>query len=108
MHFMKKCQCLLTITLNKLHSCDSSSCSPNQTIKVLITGKRIVGYGLEIPVEYVFNGNEEALQWAKKKLDNIDENVSKKVGRCLKEKFECAISNLWFLFCFTSLSATGR
>ena len=41
-------------------------------------------YGLEIPVEYVFNGNEKDLQWAKKNLDNIDANVNKKVGRCLK------------------------
>ena len=54
---------------------------------MLVTGKRInrnAGYGLEIPVEYVFNSNEKDLQWAKKNLDNIDENVNKKVGRCLK------------------------
>ena len=60
---------------------------PNHTIKVLVTGKRInhgAGYGLEIPVEYVFNGNEKALQWAKKNLDKIDANVNKKVGRCLR------------------------
>ena len=60
---------------------------PNHTIRVLVTGMRInrdAGYGLEIPVEYVFNGNEKALQWAKKNLDNIDANVNKKVGRCLK------------------------
>ena len=41
------------------------------------------GYSLEIPVEYVFNGNEKDLQWAKKNLDSIDANVNKKVGRCL-------------------------
>ena len=38
---------------------------PNHTIRVLVTGKRInrgVGYGLEIPVEYVFSDNEKALQ----------------------------------------------
>ena len=60
---------------------------PNGTIKVLVTGKRInrgAGYALEIPVEYVFNGNEKSLQWAKKNLDNIDANVNKKVGRRLK------------------------
>ena len=54
---------------------------------MLVTGKRINGgarYGLEIPVQSVFNGNEKALQWAKKNLDNIDANVNKKVGRCLK------------------------
>ena len=85
---------------------------PNHTIRVLVTGKRTkwgAGYGLEIPVEYVFNGNEKALQRAKKKnLDNIDANVNKKVGRCLKQRSECDISNLWFLFCLSSLSATGR
>ena len=26
----------------------------------------------EIPVEYIFNDNEKAIQWAKKNLDNID------------------------------------
>ena len=60
---------------------------PNHTMRVLVTGKRInrgAGYGLEIPVEYAFNGNEKTLQWAKKNLDNIDANVNKKVGRCLK------------------------
>ena len=57
------------------------------TIRVLVTGKRInrgAGYGLEIPVEYVFNGNEKALQWTTKNLDNIGANASKKVERCLK------------------------
>ena len=54
---------------------------------MLVTGKRInrgAGYDLEIHLEYVFNGNEKAPQWAKKNLDNIDANVNKKVGRCLK------------------------
>ena len=58
----------------------------NHTIRMSVTGKRInrgAGYGLEILVEYVFNGNEKALQWAKKNLDNIDANVNKKVGKCL-------------------------
>ena len=58
----------------------------NHTIRMSVTGKRInrgAGYGLEILVEYVFNGNEKALQWAKKNLDNIDANVNKKGGRCL-------------------------
>ena len=52
-----------------------------------MNGNRInhgAGYGLEIPVEYAFNGNEETLQWAKKDLDYIDANVNKKVGRYLK------------------------
>ena len=41
----------------------------NHIIRVLVTRKRINrGYGLEIPVEYVFNGNEKALQWTEKNL----------------------------------------
>ena len=41
---------------------------PN-TIRVLVTRKRSnrgAGYGLEIPVEYVFNGNDKTLQWTRK------------------------------------------
>ena len=37
----------------------------NHTMRMSVTGKRInrgAGYGLEILVEYVFNGNEKALQ----------------------------------------------
>ena len=45
---------------------------------------RDAGYDLEIPLEYVFNDNEKALQWAKKNLDIINANVNKKVGRSLK------------------------
>ena len=58
---------------------------PNHTIRVLVTGKRInrgAGYDLQIPVEYMFNGNKKALQWAKKNLDKIDASDNKKVGRC--------------------------
>ena len=53
----------------------------------MVTEKKInrgAGYGLEIFIEYVFDGNEKALQWSKKNLDNIDANVNKKIGRCLK------------------------
>ena len=53
----------------------------------MVTGKRMnrdAGYGLEIPLEYIFNDNEKALQWAKKNLDIINANVNKKVGRSLK------------------------
>ena len=51
-------------------------------MRLLVTGKRMnhgAGYGFEIPVEYVVNGNNKTLQWAKKNLDNIDANVNKKL-----------------------------
>ena len=52
----------------------------NHSIRVCVKGKRInpgVGYGLEIPVEYRFYGNEKAIQWAKRTLDGVDGNVKK-------------------------------
>ena len=39
---------------------------------------RGVGYGPEIPAEYVFYGNEKALQWSKRTLDGVDGNMKKK------------------------------
>ena len=38
---------------------------------------RGVGYGPEIPAEYVFYGNEKALQWSKRTLDGVDGNMNK-------------------------------
>ena len=59
---------------------------PNHNIRVCVKGKRInhrVGYGPEIPAEYIFYGNEKAIQWANRTLDGVDGNV-KKILRCLK------------------------
>ena len=60
---------------------------PNHSIRVCIKRKRInrgVGYGLEIPAEYMFYSNEKAIQWTKRTSDGVDGNVKKKVLRCLK------------------------
>ena len=48
---------------------------PNYSITVCFKGKRINGgvkYGLEIPAEYVFYGNDKAIQLAKRTLDSAD------------------------------------
>ena len=53
----------------------------NHSIRVCVKGKRInlgVGYGLEIPAEYILDGNEKAIQWAKRTSDGVDGNVEKK------------------------------
>ena len=53
----------------------------NHSIRICVKGKRInlgVGYGLEIPAEYILDGNEKAIQWAKRTLDGVDGNVEKK------------------------------
>ena len=54
---------------------------PNHSIRVCVKGKRInreVGYGLEIPAEYVICGNKKGIQWAKRTLDGVDAKVKKK------------------------------
>ena len=61
----------------------------NHIIRICVKGKRInrgVGYGLEIPAEYVFYGNEKAIQWAKRTFDGIDGNVKKKSFKMFKIK----------------------
>ena len=46
-----------------------------------ICDKRInrgAAYGLEILDEYLFNGNEKAIRWAKRTIGGVDGNVKKK------------------------------
>ena len=54
---------------------------PNHSIKVCVKGKkkinRGVGYGVEIPTEYIFYGNEKVIKRAKRTLDAVDVNVKK-------------------------------
>ena len=62
---------------------------PNCTIGCKVTGKRVnrgAGYGLEIPVQYIFVGAEKAVEWAEKHIKKAFENVNKKVTKCLKYK----------------------
>ena len=84
----------------------------NHSIIVCVKRKRInrgVGYGLEFPVEYIFCGNEKAIQWAKRTLDAVDGNAKKGL-RYLKqshfEKKKSVISNL--CFAFSGLPTIGR
>ena len=63
---------------------------PNHSIRgVCVKRKRTnrgVGHGLEILVEYIFYGNEKAIQWAKRTLDGVDGNVKKKSFKIFKAK----------------------
>ena len=54
---------------------------PNCCIRLCVRGKRIdhgIGYGLEIPAEYMFYASEKVIQWAKKTIDGVDSNVKRK------------------------------
>ena len=62
---------------------------PNHSIGVCIKGKSIsrgVAYGLEIPAEYIFYGNEKAIQWTNRTLDGINGNVEEKSFKMFKFK----------------------
>ena len=82
---------------------------PNHSIRVCVKGKRInrgIGYQLEIPAEYIFYGNEKAIQWPKRTLDGADGNVRKKVLRFVKQSyFEKKSVVSYLCFVFTGLSA---
>ena len=72
----------------------------NHSIIVCVKRKRInrgVGYGLEFPVEYIFCGNEKAIQWAKRTLDAVDGNAKKGLRYLKQSHFEK--KNLLFLTC---------
>ena len=60
---------------------------PYHCIKVCVEGKSVnrgAGYGLEIPVEYTFVGNEKVIEWLKKAIAKVDRNMEEKVSKCLK------------------------
>ena len=85
---------------------------PKHSIRVGVKGKRInrgVGYGLKIPVEYIFYGDGKTIQWAKRTLDGVNGNVKKKSSKMFKIvllKKKSAISD--FRFVFSGLFAIER
>ena len=72
---------------------------PNHCIGVCVKRKimnRVVGYGVEILAEYIFCGNDKAIQWAKRTLDGVNGNVKKKIK--MFKKISCFL----LVFCFFS------
>ena len=75
---------------------------PNHSIRVCVKGKRInrgVGYGLEIPTEYIFYGNGKAVQWAKRTSDGVKMNGGKEMVKIESffKKDSCLLLNFWFI-----------
>ena len=60
---------------------------PPTSIRVEVLGKRVnrgAGCGLEVPVSYHFQGQEKAVCWVKKKVDEKQEEIDARVTRCLE------------------------
>ena len=60
---------------------------PNSKLSCKVKEKRLntgVGYGLEIPVIYTFNGHEKSIEWIKSKIQEDVKLEQSIKNRCLK------------------------
>ena len=87
------------------------SFSSKSQLKSMCLRKKIInrGYWLEIPAEYIFYGNDEVIQWAKRTLDGVHGNVKKKSFKMFKIKsFWKKISYFLLALCIFWPSAITR
>ena len=64
---------------------------PGLFLETKVTGKRINrggGYGLEVPCKYRISGQEEAVDWIKRKATTILQEHSLAVNKCLGKKYK--------------------
>ena len=45
---------------------------------------RGAGYGLEIPVCFIFQGHTKCVAWTKKKINNVDKAIEARFKKCMK------------------------
>ena len=60
---------------------------PNSKLSCKAKGKSLnrgAGYGSEIPVIYMFNGHEKAIEWIKSKIQEDIKLLRSMKNRCLK------------------------
>ena len=60
---------------------------PNSKLSWKVKGKRLnrsAGYGLEVPVTYMLNGYEKAIEWIKSKIQEEIKLEQSMKNRCLK------------------------
>ena len=65
----------------------------NHHVRVVVTGKEVnrsIGLGLEIPLDYYFQGDNWAIEWFKKSIKKLDKCMNVKVKKCMKELAEPA------------------
>ena len=60
---------------------------PNHHIRCRVTGKRVNrggGFGLEVPVDYIFFGDKKAIKWLASRISSIDKALDEQLKKCLK------------------------
>ena len=66
--------------------------------------KRGAGYGLEIPVCFVFQGHVKGVHWRKKKIDEAEKKVQARFEKCMKN----AVWNCFCCYCITVVTYVNR
>ena len=71
---------------------------PNHHITVVGTGNRVnrgISLGIEIPVDYIFHGDNQVIGWFKKSIEKLDKSNDVKAEKCMKY---LAKSDYFFFF----------
>ena len=61
---------------------------PKTSIRGRVLGKRNnrgAGYGLEIPVCFIFLGHVKRIAWVKKKIEDTEKIVQSRIEKCIKK-----------------------
>ena len=59
----------------------------NHSISIVVSGKRVnrgTGLGREIPVDYIFHGDNQTIGWFKKFIEKLDKCNDVKVEKYMK------------------------
>ena len=60
---------------------------PKTLIHARVLGKRVnrgAGYGLEVPVCFIFQDHVKGIAWVKKKIERAEKMVQSRIKKCMK------------------------
>ena len=60
---------------------------PKTSIRTRVLSKRVnhgAGYGLEIPVCFIFQGHFKGIAWVKKNIEDAEKMVQSRIEKCKK------------------------
>ena len=70
---------------------------PKISIRARVLGKGVnrgIGYGLEIPVCFIFQGHAKGIAWVRKKIVDAEKMVQFRLEKCMKMHFRAILHNL--------------
>ena len=60
---------------------------PRTSIRSRVLGKRVnrgAGYGLQIPICFIFQGHVKGIAWVKKEIEDAEKMVRSRIKKCMK------------------------